>query len=396
MSRKIVISINTAWNIYNFRRGLVSALFQRGYEVVAVAPEDEYVHRLQGLGCRFVPLLMDNNGTHPGRDLLLLARYARILRSEKPVAYLGYTVKPNIYGSIAAHMLGVPVINNIAGLGTAFIRQGLLTDIVRQLYRHALRRSHTVFFQNEDDRQLFVSTGLVDERRTGKLPGSGLNLAHYHPLQAVENSDRQSGNDPQEGRFSFLLVARMLRDKGVEEFVQAARLVRQSAPQAQFRLLGKIDAANPNSIPASCIRAWEEEGLLSYLGNCDDVRPHLQEAGCVVLPSYREGVPRCLLEAAAMERPIIATDTVGCKDVVEHGVNGFLCRLKNSADLADRMMDMLNLQPRRRIEMGQAGRRKIAAEFDERFVIQKYLNAIDHIEAGTWTNAAHAQEMDNT
>lgn len=395
MSGKIIISINTAWNIYNFRRGLVSALVERGHEVVAVAPEDEYVERLRSLGCRFVRLPMDNNGTHPGRDLLLLARYASLLRAERPMAYLGYTVKPNVYGSMAAHMLNIPVINNIAGLGTAFIRQGLLTHIVRRLYRHALSRSHRVFFQNEDDRQLFVGSGLVEGSRTDRLPGSGMNLSDYLPSQTADEPEREHGPDRQNGMFSFLLVARMLRDKGVEEFVQAARLVRQRAPRAQFLLLGAIDDANPNAIPASRIRAWEEEGLVHYLGRCDDVRPHLRQAGCVVLPSYREGVPRSLLEAAAMERPIIATDAVGCRDVVEHGVNGLLCRLKDSADLADRMMEMLHLPPQRRRQMGRAGRRKIADEFDESIVIQKYLDVIAGLEAGAWIRAVRSRSMGN-
>lgn len=403
MGGKIVISINTAWNIYNFRRGLVSALVERGYEVVAMAPEDEYVERLRSLGCRFVRLPMDKNGTHPGRDLLLLARYASLLRAERPMAYLGYTVKPNVYGSMAAHMLGIPVINNIAGLGTAFIRQGLLMHIVRRLYRQALSRSHRVFFQNEDDRQLFIGSGLVDSRRTDRLPGSGVNLAHYHPSIAVHAGEadeqgrhRQPSSDSRpDGRISFLLVARMLRDKGIEEFVQAARIIRQRVPQAQFRLLGAIDTANPNSIPASRIRAWEAEGLVSYLGKCDDVRPHLREADCVVLPSFSEGLPRCLLEAAAMERPIITTDAAGCRDVVEHGVNGFLCRARDGADLAGRMMDMLELPRQRRIEMGCAGRRKIAAEFDEGIVIQKYLDVLVDIEHRAWTRAMYSQRTGN-
>lgn len=395
MSGKIVISINTAWNIYNFRRGLVSALVERGHEVVALAPEDDYVDRLRALGCRFVRLPMDNNGTHPGRDLLLLARYASLLRAERPMAYLGYTVKPNVYGSMAAHMLGIPVINNIAGLGTAFIRQGLLTHVVRRLYRHALSRSHRVFFQNEDDRQLFIGGGLVAGNRTDRLPGSGMNLDHYAPSQALDERGAQHALHQPHGAFGFLLVSRMLRDKGVEEFVQAARLVRQRAPQARFLLLGAIDEANPNAIPSSRIRTWEEEGVVRYLGRCDDVRPHLRDADCVVLPSYREGVPRSLLEAAAMERPIIATDTVGCRDVVEHGINGLLCRVKDSADLADRMMEMLRLPTQRRVQMGQAGRRKIAEEFDEGIVIRKYLDVIAGLEAGSWNGAVRSRRMGN-
>jgi glycosyltransferase involved in cell wall biosynthesis len=371
MGRKIVISINTAWNIYNFRRGLIKALIEDGFEVLAIAPNDEYVGRLEGLGCRFINIDMDSNGTHPGRDLLLLAKYLKALRTERPLAYLGYTVKPNVYGSIAAHLLNIPVVNNIAGLGTAFIKQGMLAHIVRLLYRQSLRRSHTVFFQNEDDRRLFINTGLVKAERTGRLPGSGMDLTHYCPLPRAEAPER---------KFNFLVVSRMLRDKGIEEFVEAARRVRQHFPHVDFRLLGAIDPCNPNAVSEVRMKLWEEEGTISYLGKSDDVRPYLSEADCVVLPSYREGVPRSLLEAAAMECPIITSNAVGCKDVVDHGVNGFLCAVRDSADLARKMIDMLELPSQRRIEMGKAGRRKVAAEFAEKVVIQKYLEVLKEIE----------------
>lgn len=370
MNRKIMISVNTAWNVYNFRSGLIKAIASQGYQVIAVAPDDGYAHRLTELGCRFISMPMDNNGTHPGRDLSLLMRYFRVLRTENPIAYLGYTIKPNVYGSIAAHVLRIPVINNIAGLGTTFINTNFVSRIVRILYKFSLYRSQRVFFQNADDQNLFINTGLVRSEITDRLPGSGMDLTRYLPTPPSSLIDRP---------FRFLLVARMLKDKGIEEFVEAARIVRQRTPAIQFQLLGFVDAANANSISLEEIKSWEKAGLIHYLGKTDDVRPYLADADCTVLPSYREGAPRSLLEAAAMARPIITTNAVGCRDVVDDNVNGLLCEVRNARDLAEKMTQMISFTPEKRLEMGWAGRRKVESQFDEKVVIQKYLNMIGDI-----------------
>lgn len=370
MNQKIVISVNAAWNMHNFRAGLIRAMVRHGYDVMAVAPQDDYAARLQELGCTFIHLPMDSNGTHPGRDLALLARYGNLLRRLRPMAYLGYTVKPNVYGSIAAHTLGVPVINNIAGLGSTFIHKSMLTRVVKEMYRYALRRSARVFFQNADDQNLFVRERLVRPEVADRLPGSGIDCNRYLPVPAPAPAGRP---------FRFLLVARMLRDKGVEEYAAAARILRQTTTGVECRMLGFVDPANPKAIPIDTIRAWEGEGLVRYLGATDDVRPVMSEADCIVLPSYREGVPRTLLEAAALARPIVATDVAGCRDIVDHQVNGLLCRAKDAHDLAARMLQMLRFSPERRAEMGMAGRLKVREQFDERIVIRKYLDMIASI-----------------
>ncbi|PUA16910.1 glycosyltransferase family 4 protein [Glaciimonas sp. PCH181] len=370
MKPKIVISINTAWNIFNFRSGLIKSLISQGYDVIAVAPNDEYSDRIKELGCKFINLHMDKNGSHPGRDLILLLRYFLILKNEKPHAFLGYTVKPNVYGSMAAQLLRIPVINNIAGLGATFIHTSFLTRIVRSLYKFALYRSHRVFFQNTDDQEMFIQAGLVRSEITDRVPGSGINMVHYQSALPISLFSRS---------FRFLLVARMLKDKGVNEFVDAARTVRQRFPETEFQLLGFVDAENANAISARQIKEWEDEGLIRYMGKTDDVRPYLSAADCVVLPSYREGVPRSLLEAAAMARPIITTDTVGCRDVVDDQVNGFLCRVKDANDLAEKMIAMVELCPEDRLKMGEAGKQKVKTEFDEKVVIQKYLEVIGEV-----------------
>lgn len=369
---KIIICLNTAWNLLNFRAGLIKALVAQGHEVIAVAPYDDYAPRLEALGCRFVALPMDNGGTRPVRDAVLMWRFWRLFRLERPDVYLGYTVKPNVYGSLAAHALGIPVINNIAGLGAVFIRDGWLVRVVRWLYRTALKRSAKVFFQNDDDRQLFIGAGLVRSDVTALLPGSGIDLTRFAltPLQAVGHDGR---------KFRFLLIARMLRDKGVGEYVEAARLIRARWPMAECCLLGFLDVMNPAAISRAQMQAWVGEGDVNYLGVSDDVRTEIAQADCIVLPSYREGTPRTLLEAAAMGRPIITTDAVGCREVVDDGVNGYLCKVRDAGDLAAKMEQMLSLSPEQRSEMGQRGRAKMVAEFDEQIVIKKYLAAIEEV-----------------
>ena len=370
---KVLICLNLAWNLVNFRSGLIRALVEAGYEVVAVAPRDEYAPRLAALGCRFVELPMDNRGTHPGRDLLLLLRFVRLFWRERPDVYLGYTVKPNVYGSLAARLMGIPVINNIAGLGAVFIQGGRLAQVVRWLYRQALKASRKVFFQNDDDRQLFIAGGLVRAEVADLLPGSGIDLARFSvaPQRVPAPGDR---------RFRFLLIARMLRDKGVGEFVDAAGLLKARWPQAEFCLLGFVDVQNPTAISRAQMDAWVARGHVLYLGVSDDVRAEIADADCVVLPSYREGTPRTLLEAAAMGRPLVATDVVGCREVVEDGGNGFLCKPGDAHDLAGKMEAMLLLQPEQRAEMGRLGREKMEREFDEQRVIKKYLENIESIK----------------
>jgi glycosyltransferase involved in cell wall biosynthesis len=367
LSKKVVIALNTAWNLVNFRAGLIRALVAQGYEVVAVAPYDEYAPRLAALGCRFVALPMDNKGTHPGRDLLLFLRFLKLLRNERPDVYLGYTIKPNVYGSLAAHSLSIPVVNNIAGLGTAFIHDNWLTRLVRGLYKTALTRSHHVFFQNDEDKRLFIKLNIVLHDRVSRLPGSGINLDIFchEPMSLSENRP-----------FRFLLVARLLWDKGVGEYVAAARMVRLKYPAATFQLLGFLDVKNKTAVSSAQMNEWVNEGVVEYLGVADDVKPYLAVADCVVLPSYREGVPRSLLEAAATGRPIVTTDAVGCRDAVDDGVSGLFCRVADAADLADKLLQMMEMSSENRTTMGLAGRRKMELEFDEKIVIDRYLQVI--------------------
>ena len=376
---KVLIALNTAWNLLNFRAGLIRSLVAEGYEVVTVAPNDEYAPRLAELGCRFVALPMDNKGTHPGRDLLLFFRILKLLRRERPDIFLGYTVKPNVYGSLAARVLGIPVVNNIAGLGTVFIRDSWLTRLVRLLYKTALSRSHHVFFQNDEDMQMFVEYGLVASVKVSRLPGSGVDLRRFSPVANLDALTPSPSPASVRGAICFLLVARLLWDKGVGEYVEAARMVRRQYPAATFQILGFLDVKNPTAVSSADMDDWVREGVVEYLGVADDVKPYLVVADCVVLPSYREGVPRSLLEAAAMGRPIVTTDAVGCRDAVDDGVNGLLCRVRDANDLAEKMKRIIEMTPSELEQMGNAGRKKMELEFDEKIVIERYLRVIEQI-----------------
>ena len=370
MPPKIAISINCAWNIVNFRAGLIRSLLGAGCEVIAIAPRDSYAQRLIDMGCRFIPIEMESKGINPIADAALLSRYVSILSREKPNAYLGYTIKPNIWGSLAAVACGIPAINNISGLGTAFIRDTWLTAVVKMLYRTALARSHMVFFQNEDDRSLFIQQRLVTAKRTGLLPGSGIDLEHFSPL-SIKNSARPE--------FLFLLVARLLYDKGVGEYVEAARMLKTERSEVKCALLGFLDVENRTAVSRDEVESWVREGIIDYQGVADDVRPHIAAADCVVLPSYREGTPRTLLEAAAMGKPIIATDVPGCREVVEHTRTGLLCQVRDAHDLSAKMRMIAQMAPLERQTMGAAGRAKMQREFDERLVIAAYFRALGEI-----------------
>ena len=366
---RIVLTANAAWNIAHFRRPLVEALVADGHKVVVVAPEDATVGALEDLGCRFAPLPMDQSGLNPFRDLALAWWMRRTLSRIKPDVVLGFTIKNNLYGAAAARSLGVPFIPNVTGLGTAFLSGPILRFVAESLYQLAFAGLPQIFFQNEDDLRLFVDRALIRSSQARLLPGSGINLYTF---------DTAPWPGPDKAP-TFLMIARILRDKGVLEYVGAARIVRERFPQARFQLLGEVDAENRSAIDLATVQSWDVAHGVEYLGSSPDVRTQIAAAHCVVLPSYREGAPRTLIEAAAMARPTIATDVPGCRSVVDHGRTGLLCAARDSASLAEACMRFLTMTPGQREEMGRAGRAKMVREFDEAIVIKAYRDAVANV-----------------
>ena len=370
---RVALVINTSWNIWNFRASLVRALQAAGHEVLAIAPPDDYSQRLETeLGCRFVPIRMENKGTNPLKDAALTRRFYQIYKREKPDVVLHYTIKPNIYGSIAARLAGIPSINNVSGLGTVFIIRNFVSRVALGLYRFAFRFPHKVFFQNDDDRQLFLQNGLVRPEITGLLPGSGVDTERFRPAGAFA---RQTP-------FVFLMVARVLYEKGVVEYFAAARIIRAAVPGTRIQLLGGLDEAGGVGVPRATFEEWLRTGDIEYLGRSDDVAAHLHRADCVVLPSYREGTPKTLLEAAAVGKPLVTTDVPGCRETVVDGRNGYLCQVRSGADLAAGMLRVLRLPAADLQRMGQASRELAETKFDEKLVLAKYLAAVAAVQPG--------------
>jgi glycosyltransferase involved in cell wall biosynthesis len=360
------IVANTSWNLFNFRRALIARLLAEGYRVVALSPYDEYVGRLEEMGVRHLHLELNNAGLNPFREIATVRRVYELFRREKPGLLLSFTPKANIYACLAAGISGTPASPNVSGLGRAFIRGGWLSVVARILYWASFKSAVRVFFQNPEDSGLFIRQRLVDGSKVQLLPGSGVDVNRFSPR------DRQT---PRKA-FVFLLVARLLRDKGIGEYVQAARLLKTKHPAVQFRLLGFVDPQNPTSFTMSDIDIWRREGVIDYLGTSDDVAPHYADSDCVVLPSYREGCPKTLLEAASMGKPLVATDVPGCRWVVNDGINGLLCRPYDASDLADKMSMILAMSPEELGRMGTAGREKMLREFDERVVLDEYMRTV--------------------
>lgn len=366
---KVAIVLNTSWNIYNFRLNLIQSLQEQGHEILTIAPIDGYTPLLEERGCKHIHLKMDSRGANPLKDVALIFELYSIYRKIKPDVILHYTIKPNVYGTLAAALLRIPVVNNVCGLGTVFLKNGPLAIVAKLLYRLSFRFARKVFFQNPDDLKLFLDKNLVQKQAVDLIPGSGIDLKRFAPVNYQRNSP-----------FTFLLISRLITDKGILEYVEAVKKLKAEGLQARFQVLGAMDPEHKRGINKELIQSWINSGTIEYLGTTDDVRHFIQQADCVVLPSYREGTPRTLLEAASSSKPIIATDVPGCNQVVEHEVNGLLCKLKDADDLANQMRTLAGLDDNTLQTFGSNGRKKMEAEFDESIVINKYLQAIHEVK----------------
>ena len=366
MGQHILLCGNTSWGMFNFRQGLFKALIEKGHKVTIVAPRDDTSKKLEDMGCNFINLKISAKGINPFEDLGLIIAFTKIYRNIKPDLIFHYTIKPNIYGSVAAKLSNIPSIAITTGLGYTFQKVGFVAIVARLLYSASFRFPEQVWFLNQDDMDAFLGGKLVKNEKAYLLDSEGVNTEHFIP-QTIFNAD---------GKTRFLLVARMLWDKGVGEFVQSARIVRAKHPNAIFQLLGEADSNNPRSISRREIREWEREGVIEYLGTTDDVRPILGDADCVVLPSYREGVPRTLLEAAAMSKPIITTNAVGCKEAIIDNQTGWLCEPRSVKSLTSRFEYFLMLSDEKRREIGHAAGEYVRERFDEKIIIDKYMLAI--------------------
>lgn len=364
---KVCLSANTSWYIFNFRATTIMALIKRGDEVIVVAPEDEYSDRLRSLGCRFVSIDIDAGGRGIAKDFATFRSFLSIFRTERPDVILTFTPKNNIYGVLAARVLGIASIANVAGVGSQFGSGLFFNRFITALYRSSLKKSLIVFFQNQSDCDTFLRKRIVSVDQARRVLGSGVDLERfiYSPRALVRP-------------IRFLFVGRILRDKGILVFAEAAREIqRSSRVEIEFRVVGIIPRNHPNAVIQDEIDNWAKDGAIEFVGASDHVEDEIVACDCLVLPSfYGEGVPKVLLEAAACGRPAITTDMPGCCDAVEDGVTGFLCAPRSVESLKSAIQKFLLLEPEDRSRMGVGARYKAEKEFSDQSNIQTYLSAI--------------------
>jgi glycosyltransferase involved in cell wall biosynthesis len=364
---KILLTANTSWYIYNFRKGTIKHLLSQGYEVLTVAPDFEYQIHLEALGVKHFGIFMKKSSKNPLNDLYTIVSYMKLYRKLSPEVVLNFTPKCNIYSAVSAKLMKAKVINNISGLGRIFVSKGIITHIVKWLYKFSQTFADFIFFQNAEDMQLFISKHIISPEKCARIHGSGIDIKYFHPQKSHIKSDK----------LKFVLVARMLREKGVEIFAKAAGRLVEKYTDVEFALLGPLEE---KSVTLSEINQWETKGWVKYLGKTDDVVSVVHDCSAVVLPSYyKEGVPRSLLEAGALGKPVITTDNTGCKDAVIDGKTGFLCRQNDVDSLVNCLERFISMSEEDRVKMGMESRKHIEKNFDEKTVIEKYIEKIDAI-----------------
>ena len=357
---KIVIIANNSNGLYLFRRQLISALVERGHEVIALTPFDTDVDNLQSLGATLVETPIDRRGTNPIRDYSLMKLYKKELKRIRPDLVITYTIKPNVYGGIVCRQLKIPYAANITGLGTAFEGSGVLRKVATGLNKTALKKAKVVFFENTENRDIFVKAGIVEKEKTHVLHGAGVDLNHfiYQPY-------------PSNQEFRFLFIGRVMKEKGVDELLESMKRLVSEGAFCSLDILGNHEEDYKEKIDKA-----EKEGWLRYHGSQPDVRPFIAACDCFVLPSYHEGMANTNLESAATGRPVITSNISGCKEAVIDGVSGFLCEVKNADDLYEKMKQFIALSQEERVQMGQAGRKHMEKVFDKKKVVAETVSSL--------------------
>lgn len=358
---KILILTNNFGGLHSFRKEVVQALVDKGNQVSISAPMDEKAHFFKEMGCRLIDTKFNRKGTDPLKDLALMLRYRKLIKREKPDVVLSYTIKPNLYGGMACQLCGVPQIANVTGLGTAVEIPGKMQKLTILLYKVGLRKTRAVIFQNEANMAFCKEHGMV-KGRMRLIPGSGVNLQHHH-LQ-----DYPAQDEP----MRFIFISRLLKEKGIEEYLTAAHDIRWKYPNTEFHILGGCEEDY-----AGKMEQLQKDGIVIYHGSQPDVRSYIGQSWCTVHPSYYpEGMSNVLLESCAAGRPIITTDRPGCGEIVDDGVNGFIVKQRDGHDVARKIEQFIQLPYEKKREMGLAARRKVEREFDRNMVVKAYLEEI--------------------
>ena len=359
---KILIVANNDVGLYKFRRELVEELLKT-HEVHICLPDGGYVKTLMQMGCVYHKCEFDRHGTNPFAELKQISFYKALLKTVKPNMVFTYTIKPNVYAGMACAKLKIPYVANITGLGTAIENEGFMQKVLLLLYKHGLRKAQKVFFQNEHNRDFMLSKGIVKGNYT-LLPGSGVNLLEH----------KAEPYPPQEKPLVLVNIGRIMKDKGADEVLYAAKSIRKDYPNVVFRMIGGFDGAYEEKVMQAAAA-----GEIEYLGHQSDVHSCLKDAHGIVHASYHEGMSNVLLEAAACARPVIATDVAGCRESYENGVSGIACKARDKDDLVRAIREFIALSHDQKEAMGIAGRRKVQKEFDRAIVVKCYMDELEKI-----------------
>ena len=357
---KVMILANNDAGLYKFRRELLEELLKE-HEVMICLPDGEYIKDMTDMGCKFIACnLLDRRGTNPVKEIKLIDYYTKLLKKEKPDIVFTYTIKPNVYGGMVCGKLGIPYAANITGLGTAVENAGPMQKVTLTLYKMGLKKAQMVFFQNAENKNFMLSKNVV-QGDYFQLPGSGVNLKHYQPLEY-----------PKFDTIDFVFIARVMKEKGIDNYLEMAEDIRKKYPQTRFHICGFCEDDYTDRL-----NELEEKGVIIYHGMVKDMTKIYKKTACTIHPTYYpEGLSNVLLESSASARPIITTNRAGCREVIDDGVNGFICKQNDSADLIKQVEKFLALSWEERKNMGLAGRIKVEKEFDRQIVIDKYLQEV--------------------
>ena len=363
----IVVIENGLLSTYTMREGLMLRLLREGCTVYILTHTNKFVPQVEKMGLKVFNVGSGN--LNPFKVARYIYNLRKALKKIKPDVCLTFSIRPAIWGNLITRQLHISTITNITGVGPLFISKNLVYRTARSLYRNALSKTKKVFFQNYDDMNLFLERKFVKPAVAERVPGSGVDYNKFKPRISKEKDT---------GTFIFLFIGRLIKDKGIFEYINAARCIKKKFPHTIFNVIGPFWTQNlrRNTITHTQLKHWIEEGVIDYLGEKKDVRKFIAEADCIVLPSYREGTSNILLEAGSMEKPVITTNTTGCKEIVEDGITGLLCNVKDDSDLAEKMEKMLRFTEEKRNDMGKKARQKIIKEYDKQIVIDAYLQAI--------------------
>lgn len=364
----IAIVANSTWNIYNFRLPLIDECDKAGWDVVVISPVDEFItYRDAYPNLQHFNLTnLTRDGVNPVKDLLLTRELFSLYKKVKPDIVIHFTHKPNIFGGLACYLHGLPSLAVLTGLGYPFIREGIIRTVIKTLYKWTSRCHTAMIFENQDDKLFFLNEGLAKASKVVSVSGCGVNTRHYMPIDKMKP----------EKDTTFLFLGRLLYDKGIREYVEAAQTIKKKKSGFRFLVAGELDIHNPATVSKIDLLSWVQSGSIEYLGNLHDVRHSIGDADCIVLPSYREAIPRSLTEAMSMAKPVITTDTAGCREAVQHGVNGLLVPVGNSNALAEAMMLFSTFPDAKRSMMGIEGRKKAVNEFDDLLIAGKLMEII--------------------